>query len=163
MWKDVPTWEYRYEINEYGNVRNKQTGKIIKPSMNSSGYYRIAFYDKALNRRERYFVHRLVASIFLNNINQLKEVNHIDGNKHNNHVSNLEWCSRLHNQRELIRTIPERHKPFVVMFNNGETKTYEFASDLSKELGVSRKSIRNWAKGKYDGYKNFNIKMMHEL
>lgn len=81
MWKDIPTREDVYEINENGDVRNKITGNLIKGDINNAGYYRVCLYKKP--RKQRYFRHKLVAELFIPNPDNYKEVNHIDGNKGN--------------------------------------------------------------------------------
>lgn len=88
-----------YDITEEGNVINKKTGRILKPQPNSKGYLRIQ-----LTNKEKYFVHRLVASKYIPNPNNLPQVNHIDGNKLNNRASNLEWISNIDNRAHAIRT-----------------------------------------------------------
>lgn len=73
--------------------------KIIKPCVNQRGYFRVDMRstDRKLGRTE--VVHRLVAQAFIPNPLNLPQVNHKDGNKQNNHVDNLEWCTNLHNHR----------------------------------------------------------------
>ena len=96
MWKTIPDWE-NYEVNEYGEVRNKSTQKLIIGDINNAGYQRVCLYNSPA--KKRFFRHRLVAELFLENPNEDQEVNHIDGNKNNNHISNLEWSSRASNTR----------------------------------------------------------------
>ncbi|MEI4618393.1 HNH endonuclease, partial [Bacillus cereus] len=64
------------------------------------GYYRVELNHKG--KRLRFYSHRLVAKTFINNIDNKPEVNHIDGDKLNNHVSNLEWCTGEENMRHAI-------------------------------------------------------------
>lgn len=81
-----------YEVSNLGNVRNRKTGRILKPRLNKKdGYGRVA-----LNGKDRY-VHRLVAGTFMDGDHDGFEVNHIDGNKWNNNLANLEWCNRKDN------------------------------------------------------------------
>lgn len=84
--------ETNYTINTYGEIKNRTSGKVIKPKISVRGYLRIGIY--ILGKREELSVHRMVACTFLGNeyTNKL-QVNHIDGNKLNNHVNNLEWVS----------------------------------------------------------------------
>lgn len=161
MWKDIPDWETQYEVNEYGEVRNKRTMKCIIGDINSAGYQRVRLYDKP--RTKMYFRHRLVAILFLPNPNHFAEVNHKDGNKQNNHVSNLEWCSRKHNEREARRVGVKEYKPFYVKYKNGEIKNYEFASQLSDELGVTKGCVLQYLHGISFGYKNRGISEIQYL
>lgn len=83
-----------YEVNNLGDVRNKKTNRILKPQLNrTDGYYRVALNGK------RYYVHRLVADAFFDGDHDKIDVNHIDGNRLNNKLYNLEWCTRKENIR----------------------------------------------------------------
>lgn len=86
--KDHPN----YEVSNQGNVRNKRTGRILKPLLNQAeGYHRVALDG------QKYYIHRLVADAFYDGDHQGLDVNHIDGNRLNNNLSNLEWCTRQEN------------------------------------------------------------------
>lgn len=81
-----------YEVSNRGNVRNKRNGYILKPQLNrKDGYHRVSLNGK------RYYVHRLVADAFFDGEHQEMDVNHIDGNRLNNDLTNLEWCTRKEN------------------------------------------------------------------
>ena len=87
MWKDIIGWEQYYEINENGQIRNKITQKIKSTDINNCGYHRVTLYNKENTpQKQRFFVHRLVAIHFIDNPNNLEEVNHIDSDKNNNCV-----------------------------------------------------------------------------
>lgn len=161
MWKDIPTWEDIYELNENGEVRNKITGNYIKGDINNAGYYRVCLYKKP--RKERYFRHRLVAELFIPNPNNLPEVNHINGDKSKNCASNLQWCNRTHNEREAHRTGIKEYKPYYVIFDNGIRKEYEFAIELANELQVTKRTIQNYLQGKSKGYLDKGIKKIQYL
>lgn len=89
--KEIKNYEGLYTISNKGVIRSLYTGKIIKQYLNRYGYYQVRLYK---NRKPRNFtVHRLVAETFIPNIHNAESVNHIDGNKTNNKVENLEWCS----------------------------------------------------------------------
>ncbi len=161
IWKNINNFETLYEINEFGEVRNKKSHKIITPDKNNAGYFRVNLYKNKLHFRE--FVHRLVATHFLNNQNNYPEVNHKDGNKTNNHFSNLEWCDRTQNEREAHRLHIKSYKPFRVTYNSGKIKDYEFAIDLAKELKVSKRTILNFLQGKSKGFTRFSINKISYL
>lgn len=93
-WKKITGYS-NYEINEKGQVRNSSTRQVIKPTENYCGYLRVGLRKAGKSRT--ILLHRLVAISFIENQNELPEVNHIDGNKLNNHVSNLQWCTRNQN------------------------------------------------------------------
>ena len=127
MWKEVPKWSW-YLVNEQGQIFNTKTNRYLVGDKNNIGYHRVTLYNN--KQRKRIFVHRLVAELFLDNPNNFKEVNHIDGNKNNNSVTNLEWCDRAHNEREARRIGIKEYKPFQVTFRNGDIKQYEFTHNL---------------------------------
>lgn len=91
-----------YLVNESGMVWSRKTNQFIKPAKKNSGYlfYKLfVSYDAATDKRKYNYVHahRIVAEAFIDNPSNLPCVNHIDGNKENNHVSNLEWVSYKNN------------------------------------------------------------------
>lgn len=106
IWKPIKGYEGLYEVSNLGRVKSldrfvnasiknqKQVlkqGKILKPYKDIRGYLKVSLSKE--NKRTIKFVHRLVSEAFIPNINNLSQVNHIDGNKVNNHIENLEWCS----------------------------------------------------------------------
>ena len=86
----------KYLIDTDGNIYNKRTNKKLKISDNGRGYKKISLYTEEGKTVNKY-IHRLVAETFIDNPNNLPEVNHIDENKANNSVDNLEWCDRKYN------------------------------------------------------------------
>lgn len=162
MWKPIKDWEDRYAINELGEVINIRTNKRVVGDINNAGYYRVCLYDKSSNRKQRCFRHRLVAIHFLENKKGLEEVNHIDGDKSNNTVANLEWVSRTDNERHSRKIIgTKEYKPYRVEFNSGEVKEFDFKSELAQITGVSTATVKNWLHGRSVGYATHNIKSIH--
>lgn len=88
MWSKIND---KYSVSDEGYVRNDKTSRILKPDINSKGYYRVICSLK------RYFIHRLVAIHFIPNPDNKPQVNHKDSNKLNNHHSNLEWMTNSEN------------------------------------------------------------------
>lgn len=93
----------RYSITEYGNVFNRKRGTELKQQLNSKGYPRVFLWFG--NKGKPIAVHRLVAITFLRKSKNRNEVNHKDGDKLNNHFSNLEWCTRLENVRHYHKNL----------------------------------------------------------
>lgn len=92
----------RFEISKSGIIRNKENKKIKSQYVSSTGYYMITISKN--NKSKPYRVHRLLANTFIDNSLRLEEVNHIDGNKLNNDLSNLEWVSHFGNMKHAFST-----------------------------------------------------------
>jgi DNA-binding transcriptional regulator YiaG len=113
VWKDIAGYEGLYQISNMGNVRTlprlhrldrpyMKQERLLNPPTNSSGYKQATLYkDK---KGIIHSVHRLVATAFLRREPHHEVINHKDGNKQNNYVDNLEWCTYGHNQAHAIRT-----------------------------------------------------------
>ena len=118
----------------------------------------MCLYDKQNNRKQRYFRHRLVAMHFLDNPNNYEQVNHIDGDKTNNNVNNLEWVSARDNDLHCMKVLKSRpYKPYKVVYANGEVVVYETKSELATILGVTITTIKHYLHGKSKGYLNYGI------
>ena len=116
VWKDIIGLEDYYKISTFGNVFSKRSNKIIKPALLENGYLRVQ--TKLNGGTVRFRVHRAVAETFV----KLKRddqmfVNHIDGDKQNNHYLNLEWCSLAENQRHA-----RRNGLFKNLYSQGDRK-----------------------------------------
>lgn len=101
IWKtihDFPT----YEISSFGQIRNSCTGKMLKPRLSEWGYEQVCLRLNGTNNWR--YVHKLVASEFIPNPYNKPQVNHIDGDKLNNKVCNLEWCSVSENNKHAYET-----------------------------------------------------------
>lgn len=137
-----------------GVCRSK--GRISKISDNGNGYKILGI--KSNSRNLRFYIHRLVAQCFLENPQNKPEVNHIDGNKANNHYLNLEWCTRLENIRDYIKKGRARYlmKNILQFDRNGfflcEFKSIRAAAKkvggTASNIGLSlNKNIGRTAKG----------------
>ena len=116
LWKDIPKYDGLYQINIYGEVRSLERkvlgakgqcqriayGKIKKQTLRANGYYAVGLWKD--NKQKIEYIHRLVAIVFIPNPNNLSEINHIDGNKTNNKIENLEWCDGSHNVQHAYDT-----------------------------------------------------------
>lgn len=94
-------FENYYGISESGEVISRHTGFVLKHGM-SAGYPRVTLYKPGQRRGKCLHIHRLLAQHFIPNPDNLEQVNHIDGNRENFSLDNLEWCSAKDNQRHKI-------------------------------------------------------------
>jgi len=107
QWKPIQEFNGEYEVSNIGRVRSMKryygmVGRIMPQTIQRKGYYAVTFHmhNKAYCRK----VHRLVIEAFKPNPDNLPCINHIDGNKLNNHIDNLEWCTYQHNMQHAVRT-----------------------------------------------------------
>lgn len=166
IWKTIPKFNNEYEISNLGRIRSTDSiikrsngwpyfrkGKILKPSSKYGGYYKGAV---CVNKKMiSYKIHRLVAEVFIPNPENKEEVNHIDGNKLNNNISNLEWCTRQENIKHCIDNnlqIPFKGEEIgtsilkesqVNEIREKFTPRIYTRSKLAKEYGVSEATIKD--------------------
>lgn len=134
QWKQVKDFPL-YECSSLGKIKNINTKRILRPEKDKNGYEKVILCRCAY--KKNIAVHRVVALTFLDNPDNLPQVNHIDGNKTNNCVENLEWCSNLYNIHHAISNA------LVVLTgeNNPNAK-------LKKETVIKIKEM--FATGKYN-------------
>lgn len=112
-WKDIKNYEGYYQISDAGNVKSvervyktkkgqRTVPEKIRALINVHGYLYCELWKE--NKHQRYAVHRLVADAFIPNVKNLPMVNHLDGNKTNNNVYNLEWCTCSENNLHAYKT-----------------------------------------------------------
>lgn len=123
--------------------------KELKCFDNSFGYKQVNLVDDNGKERKKY-VHRLVADVFIENNNNLPEVNHIDGDKANNSISNLEWVSRSENVRHSMKVLG--HKPLGPKAKKVRDEitgdVFNRAKEVSKKYGISISYVYNQLAGR---------------
>lgn len=98
IWKDVPGYENRYHISTFGNVFSVKYKRQIKPQLRKAdGGFVIAF--RIGKKRKVFGIHQLVALAFIPNPLKRTEIDHKDNDRGNNHIDNLQWCTRGENIR----------------------------------------------------------------
>lgn len=107
MWQDIPGCE-GYQADKSGHIRNKNTRYILKPHVNDQGYLRICLTLKGKNGF--HMVHVLVATAYLDNPNNLPDVNHKNNKRQDNRVCNLEWVSHSDNIKQIWISGAWKHK-----------------------------------------------------
>lgn len=156
-----------YIITPDGTILNRNTKRALKHYILHNGYHQVTLYDMQ-GHSKKFLVHRLVAMAFLPNDNNLPQVNHIDLNKDNNSVNNLEWCDALHNLRHarahgvniytpernakiskarkgVARSINTRRKISATMIKNGTSRGYNhplYGKHLSADAIAKRTHSR---------------------
>lgn len=96
-WRDIEQFKGEYQISNFGRIRNYRTKKVLKNYISPEGYICNSLRHSKEKRTHTVRVHRLIAEAFIPNPNNYSIINHIDGNKQNNNIENLEWCTAQHN------------------------------------------------------------------
>lgn len=133
IWKDIKGYEGVYQVSSLGRVKSldrisynprygecKLKGQMLKACPNSNGYLGCSLVINGITKHFR--IHRLVAMAFLPVVSNKLEINHIDGNKANNKLSNIEWCNRSENITHAFRLGLKKAPKGVI---NGECKLTE--------------------------------------
>lgn len=108
-WRDIAEYEGLYQVSNFGRVRRvKTSGEPIKQSMIRNGYMKLNLCKN--NIVKTVMVHRLVAIAFVDNPHNKAEVNHIDGDKKNNSIINLEWTTRSENLKHRYRILGQTNR-----------------------------------------------------
>jgi hypothetical protein len=159
VWKPIKGYEDFYEVSNTGKIRSLPhptkrvgTGKVLKAHLSNQGYFIVRYRRPDERAVKAFLVHREFAKAFIPNPHNLSDVNHKDGNKINNSIENLEWCSHTDNVRHAFKTglvasgedrkasrltskaVKEIREKYI-------PRTYS-QYKLAKEYGVSQSTIR---------------------
>ncbi len=146
IWKPIAGYNGLYQASNIGRVR--RNGTILHNFLGTNKYLNVDLYLNGEKKQHR--VHRLVAAAFIPNPENKPTVNHKDGDKQNNIVTNLEWATRseniLHSYRELGRTGPRGAAtscsiPFHIKFPDGTVVRYAGAGEFTRETGFNHQNI----------------------
>ena len=145
IWKDIPIdivdGIIGYKISNYGRVKNHK-GRITEGSNHESGYLWVSIAPKS------YLLHRLVAKVFIPNPENKEQVNHIDGNKVNTYLDNLEWCTNTENQIHKVVSGLNNTSKNIIQYdlNMNKIKEYNSQKEASIELNINHGNISKCCK-----------------
>ena len=155
IWKDIEGFEGKYQISSMGRVKSlnfKLTGKeqIMSLKVNKYGYKQILLYkDK---KYKTFLIHRLVAQAFIPNPENKPEIDHINTNKTDNRVENLDWCTAEYNHNYGTRNdrIAKALSKPVLQFSKTDEfiKKWNSIMDIKRELNISHQNISKCCLGK---------------
>lgn len=140
-WKRI---NENYIISNEGHVINTNTNKINKHSKSSLGYIYVSAGTKSKT------LHRLLAEAFIPNPNNLPEVNHIDGNKENNKIENLEWCTHSDNVKHSFANLGRTGNFHINRTKRGEGKGYSYCKYRKKYISQCSVNSRTKYLGAFD-------------
>lgn len=160
IWKPIKDFENLYEVSNKGrvkslNYRHSGKEKLIKISLDNLGYMHVGIFKEGKHYCKR--VHRLVAEAFIPNPNNYKEINHINEDKTDNRVENLEWCTRKYNVNygdrnyKMVKNRKGKtaRKEVIQYTKEGKIiKKWDSITDVGKELGYSTGNIYSCCLGK---------------
>ena len=134
----IKGYEHEYSIHKTGLILSMLTDQLVKTSVDSKGYLTVNLYKDGKRKTKR--VHILVAETFIPNPDNLPVVNHIDGNKQNPHVSNLEWTSYSENTLHAHRTglITKTSDKAVI---RGDGRVYASITQAAIENHITKSAI----------------------
>ena len=159
VWIPVSGYEGLYSINENGHVYGHKRNKLIKPYINQSGYKKCALSKNSIVKHVS--VHRILAATFLENAENKPQVNHMDGNKLNNNLSNLEWVTGSENiqhafatglsgmteEQRLMQGNWFKRKVFCLDKSSGKEFNFDSETAACKYFGFSKGTISRYIKG----------------
>ena len=133
IWKDVEGYEGLYMVSNKGRVWSNHNQKVLKNVLGKRGYLKVTLSNK---KRKEYMIHRLVAQNFLTKVTDKEVVNHIDENKLNNNVDNLEWCTVKENTNHgsCLQRRSEKRNIKIIAINSKTGNCLNFNS-LTEAVG----------------------------
>ena len=156
IWKDLSRCN-KYECSNLGRIRDKKTKNILKGSVDNHGYVR---YDLC-SEGKRFVIsgHRAVAETFIPLIRDKKYVNHIDGDKTNNIITNLEWCTAKENTIHSINILGKQtgglNKKPIICIETGII--YRSYSECGRQMGLDASSISKVCRGELKHFHNYHF------
>lgn len=156
-YKDIEGYIGLYQVSNMGRVKSLGNDKaskeqILKPAKDKGGYLCVKLYKQG--KIKFYFIHRLVAEAFIPNPNNLPQINHIDEDKTNNTISNLEWCTSKYNINYGTRN--EKISKQVMCVETG--KIYSSTMEVQRKLGFNNGNIGKCCNGRYKQAYGFHWK-----
>ena len=165
IWKPIPSTEGLYEASSSGEIRSVKRattkGIVLKQYRNPhNGYHYVSICVRNVSKSKR--VHVLVAEAFFGERPISLQVNHIDGNKSNNRVENLEYCTKSQNMQHAYTTGLEVAKGRVVI-DLESLEVFKSATDAARSVGSSKgEMVMRVCRGKRSHYRNHHFALYED-
>jgi len=156
MYKDICGGKYR--VYSDGRVESLISGIFLKPDVQKLGYYQVTLFDED-GKKFRKKVHRLVAECFIPNPDKLPFINHKDGDKTNNSVENLEWCTSYWNNLH-ARTTGLNN---ISKSNSDRWNNPEFRAKASRNMSIAAAVKRDNMNGRVNPNFRYNLRYKGEI
>lgn len=161
IWKDIPNYEGIYKVSSHGRIISIKDKNIIRKQATLKGYKIIDLFKNGVCKMHR--VHRLVAQAFIPNPENKPCIDHIDGNRANNMISNLRWVTIKENQNNPVtrkklsqrKVKPHNEKPILQIKGSKIIARYKSIHDAARKLNITATNICAVCKGREKSYKGF--------
>lgn len=144
QWKNIVE-ATNYEVSNLGNIRNTKSGQILNPGVAGNGYKQVSLKMIATGKFEKRYVHRLVAQYWIDNPENKREVNHINLDRTDNRVENLEWITSSDNQKHKYKNgdyKTSNRKVEQISIDTGEVlNVFNSIIDAARFMGHTRQQI----------------------
>ena len=162
IWKDIDGYNGLYKVSNYGSIKSfhKKTIKYLSQKIDIYGYNQVSLWCK--NKSKTHLVHRLVAIAFIENSNNYPQINHKNGIKTDNNISNLEWCNNSMNHLHAYNVLKRKpswegkfgrenysSKKIIQMSIEGnDIKTFYGFNEAERITNISCSNIRSVCRGR---------------
>ena len=169
FWKDIEDYEGVYQVSSFGRVKRIKTDRILTSHKNSGGYLRVDLSKNSVVYAKS--IHRLVAQAFIPNPENKSQVNHIDEDKTNNKVSNLEWMTAKENSNHGTRNervgkaISKSNSVPIIATNlkTGESTDFNSGKECARKLSLHQASISRALRGRLNQTGGYTFKYKEEI
>lgn len=166
VWKDIPSYEGLYQASNLGRIksfaRNSTRGGVLKQVDRGVGYYKVTLCKGG--KTKQFNVHSIIAAVFLPNPNNYKYVDHIDENRKNNRIDNLQWCTAKQNlyfrdgvyRRAITRRGKDKRVISQYSLAGKKIKEFKTLHEAAKAVNGQAQNIWKVVKGKRLNAYGFN-------